>query len=335
MPDVKGKGKGKGKSVRIGGTQFAYDPDQDPEEKRQVRRNYRALNQDYEGGINPKDVTTEQLMSKVQQADTLFEKGKAPQEATLDSMLLVRMSNMGAHKARAMKSSAGAFDVDDFVAKLVSFMGGKRQLLRAADGEDDAEIETDDVPLEWEKIGRRALAKSRRVPVIDFMLGPLSLEQKKRAHTQRIKLEKNKADERKPQEIREEDIQRSDNETSKNVAQLENLLNEIGDPVNLFRFFINPNDFGQSVENLFHLSFLIRDGKCALETDESTGEPMIFACEPPTADDYNDGLKKNQIVFEFDMPTWERAIEAFNIQQPIIPHRMVSETTFGNTGWHG
>jgi hypothetical protein len=47
-------------------------------------------------------------------------------------------------------------------------------------------------------------------------------------------------------------------------------------PVNLFRFVINPNDFAQSVENLFYLSFLIRDGECALEIEED-GEPVICA----------------------------------------------------------
>ena len=47
-------------------------------------------------------------------------------------------------------------------------------------------------------------------------------------------------------------------------------------PVNLFRFVINPHDFAQSVENLFYLSFLIRDGECALEIEED-GEPVICA----------------------------------------------------------
>ena len=29
-------------------------------------------------------------------------------------------------------------------------------------------------------------------------------------------------------------------------------------PVSLFNFIINPNSFGQTIENLFHLSFLVR-----------------------------------------------------------------------------
>ena len=96
-------------------------------------------------------------------------------------------------------------------------------------------------------------------------------------------------------------------------------------PVNLFRFVINPNDFAQSVENLFYVSFLIRDGECALEIEED-GEPVICACgfflhlslacliksppppvicEQPQMSDYQEGLKKQQLVFEFDVKTWE------------------------------
>ena len=173
--------------------------------------------------------------------------------ATNDSSLLVHISQISAAKARAMKSGSGAFDVDDFVARLITYMGGRKPFSPAVvdeDGDDDDEYEESGAPLDWERIGRRALAKSRRVPAMDFMcvpswllpcvagvdgvsdvdcdsdtdgdwghrLGPLSIEQKKRAQGKRAKLEKNKEDLKKPQEITEEDITRSDNETTKNVA---------------------------------------------------------------------------------------------------------------------
>lgn len=157
-------------------------------------------------------------------------------------------------------------------------------------------------------------------------------------------MEKNEADKTKPQELQEEDIARSENETTKNVVvvseypvtymisqhplnafyghQIRQLLEQQGN-VNLFKFVINPNDFAQSVENIFHLSFLIRDGECALDVED--GEPMIcmlfgllcycsylselFAvmCEPPKDTDYADGLKKQQMILQFDMDTWKVA----------------------------
>ncbi|KAI0062919.1 hypothetical protein BV25DRAFT_1870107 [Artomyces pyxidatus] len=305
---------------------LAYDPDQDPEEKRVLRKKYRVL-MDKEGKeTNASDFTTQQLLEKVHLADTLFDQVSAPQEATLDSAFLLTASNMGAAKARAMKAGGSAFDVDDFISKLVTYMGGRRG--EHLEEGSDAGDEDGDIGLDWEKIGRKAMAKSRRVPTMDFMLGPLSVEQKKRNVGKRAKLEKNKADERKPQELREEDIARSENETTKHVLTIRETLVEQDGPVNLFRFIVNPHDFAQSVENLFHLSFLIRDGECALEIEDD-GNPVIFICEAPKDDDYSEGLKKQQLVLEFDMETWRTSIEVFNITQPIIPQRPKAVDTKG------
>jgi hypothetical protein len=63
--------------------------------------------------------------------------------------------------------------------------------------------------------------------------------------------------------------------------QLEKLLLEEGDAINLFEFIVNPDPeqgFAQTVENLFYLSFLIRDGKCALDVAEDTAVPKICTC---------------------------------------------------------
>ncbi|KAJ6500013.1 Nse4 C-terminal-domain-containing protein [Mycena vitilis] len=309
-----------------------YDPDQDPEERRVVRRGYRTLAkhvEEHQHNLN--EYSAEQLTDQVRKADELFNKVRGPQEATLDSQFLLMASNMGAQKARAMKSGSGSFDIDDFVAKLVTFMGGAGQLdVDDFDGED---AEGNGAPLQWDRIGRKALAKSRRVPAMGFMLGPLSIEQKKRTFAKRAKFEKDKADERKPQELKEEDIARSENETTKNVATLEALLGEEDGPVNLFEFVINPDDFAQSVENIFYLSFLIRDGKVALETQED-GQVVIFICQQPDDNDYSSGLKKRQIVLEFDKATWERAKVVFNITNSKIPQRPPARTRLGDK-WYG
>ncbi|PFH50906.1 hypothetical protein AMATHDRAFT_143981 [Amanita thiersii Skay4041] len=310
---------------------LVYDPDQDPEEKRQVRKDYRSLARiidEHQAALN--DHTAEELARHIYHADELFTKVRGPQEATLDSALLLKASSMGAQKARAMKSGSGAFEVDEFVSKLISFMGGHRSLDDQPPEDSDAE-QDGEAPLEWERIGRKALAKSYRAPALSFMLGPLLIEQKKRVVNKRAKLEKNQEDEKKPQEIKEEDISRSQNETTKNV--LEHILENEEGPINIFKLIINPNDFAQSVENLFYLSFLIRDGKVAFEIT-SDGEPVVYMCEQPSDQDYASGLKKQQMVMEFDMDTWRRAIEVFNITESRIPKRPPAETRLGGQ-WYG
>ncbi|KAI0684484.1 Nse4 C-terminal-domain-containing protein [Cytidiella melzeri] len=317
---------------------MAYDPDQDPEERRGLRKDYRVLQGRFDDSNKDQEpVKAEDVLETVEKANELFDKVKGTSEATMDSNLLLKASMKSAMLARNMKSGGGAFDVDDFVSKLITFMGGRRNAdMHENDNDDDDETYDDDedddgTPLDWERIGWKAMAKSRRAPAMDFMLGPLSIETKKRNVTKRAKLEKNIEDQKKPQNITEDDIQRSEHETTKNVSTLEDLLQGLGQ-INLFRFIINPNDFGQSVENMFYLSFLIRDGKCALDLDN--GEPIIFLSEPPSADDYEGGLSKQQMVMELDMATWERAIEVFGIREPTIPQRTKEKTRIGNK-WYG
>ncbi|KAF9041416.1 Nse4 C-terminal-domain-containing protein [Panaeolus papilionaceus] len=283
-----------------------FDPDQDPEQKRNVRQNYRNLTKQMEEHkTNPTELTTETLKTQLAEADQLFSKVRGPQEATLDSHFLLLASNAHAQKARTLKSGSGAFDVDDFITKLLGFMGASRleeELPEDSDSEAGGARVGGDSPLDWERIGRKALARSRRVPTGGFMFGPLAIEQKKRGPVNRMKLQKDKESLKKPEELKEEDITRSQNETTKNVATLEAILETTG-AINIFKFVVNPTSFAQTVENIFYLSFLIRDGKAAFEFQD--GDPVIYGCEQPSDEDYQGGLKKMQMVLEFDMDTWK------------------------------
>jgi hypothetical protein len=95
---------------------------------------------------------------------------KGPQEATLDSHLLLMATNVGAQKARAMKSGSGAFDIDEFVSKLVKFLKDDQLPEDVFSDDSDAEESNNHLtPLDWDRIGRKAMAKSHRVPLMGFM----------------------------------------------------------------------------------------------------------------------------------------------------------------------
>ncbi|RHZ44827.1 hypothetical protein Glove_709g6 [Diversispora epigaea] len=297
-----------------------YDPDQDKDEKRWLRREYRTLLTETEE--NMQDYLrpdSDGLAHNLARANELIQKVKNTHEATLDSSLLVKTSILGVQKARRMKLDSNAFDVDDYISKLITLMGG-RQI------DDDEE----DPVLNWKLVGDIASRCTFRVPTMEFMLGPLSIEQKERRFGIRKALEKNKKDMTMPTQLGEKDIERQENETTRNVKMIWNILDE-KQPINFFEFIINPESFGQTVENIFYLSFLVRDGK--VDIDDESGQPILSLCEPPTQEDYNAGLIKKQLVLGIDMKTWKELIEVYNIRESAIPTRKSREQNVGK--WYG
>lgn len=179
--------------------------------------------------------------------------------------------------------------------------------------ESDAEQDEDtSQSLDWERIGRHAcFPYNSRPPVPSFLLGPLSVQKRIRApRAQRKRLRNHSEEEVRPQELKAVDLQRSDNNSLRKVVldlhshlkdtirRGEERVNEEADEsmtdsemyslmqkhnvsddggVSLFRFAINPHSFGQTVENLFHVSFLIRDGMVCVEKD-ANGLPTLRRC---------------------------------------------------------
>ncbi|KAF9173519.1 nuclear protein [Mortierella sp. AD011] len=279
-------------------------------EKRKIRQQYRKLISDTE--VHRKelmDPTNNGLLANVDQANKLYKNVFGTHEATLDAKLLVMSADLGMQKAKHLRMGQGGFDETEYISRLVNKMGGH-------------DIDSDQVGMDW--------------------LGPMSVEHKSRNFTQRARVVRDPKAMRKPQELREEDIARQENETTKNVMQIAGILEECTDKVNLFELVVNPESFGQTVENIFYLSFLVRDGKVSI-TEENMDDPnrgmygdddevpepkeganiqpMVELTETPTAEDYQGGLLKKQMVMEIDVATWRDLIEVYDIRRPMIPTR--------------
>ncbi|KAF8739634.1 Binding domain of Nse4/EID3 Nse3-MAGE, partial [Rhizoctonia solani] len=302
---------------------LTYDPDMPESAKREVRVAYRQLMDAtiVEHGKDAKHISMDDMRQALTRANDAFSRVKGPSEAILDSHLLLNFASLTTQKAKSLKHDAGGFDDQDFVAQLVTFLGGRRADVQP-EQDDDEDL---DGPqwLAWSKLTPKIMARSKAAPAMDFMLGPLSVEQKKRQATQRAKLDKNKKEEVKPEELAAEDLKRSENETSENIKLVYRRLEQC-QRINFFKFVINPTSFGQSVENMFYVSFMIRDAKIAFEVVDD--EPFIYACDPPDQNDYAEGgIQKRQLVMELDVATWKRAIEVFNITESVIPTRDYSK----------
>ncbi|KAG2119968.1 hypothetical protein BD769DRAFT_1671994 [Suillus cothurnatus] len=151
-----------------------------------------------------------------------------------------------------MAESPLTITADDFTTKVATF-------LRHNSSDDRAR--GSGTKFAWEKIGMRALCKTKRVPVQSFMYVSLSLS------SVGVQDEADISDSDRETPYRRSTAQ-NDPDLEAMAAQLRMILERTG-PLNLFGFFINPSHFGQSVENLYYLSFLFRDGLCTLELTDS------------------------------------------------------------------
>ncbi|KAJ1976666.1 hypothetical protein H4R33_006388 [Dimargaris cristalligena] len=306
-----------------------FDPKQDVQEKRWLRREYRQLIQkteEHRTELVESDASS--LVSGLRSANSLYDKVKNTYEATLDAKILILSADIGSQKAKKMRIEHDAFDIESFFTKLQHIVKGTHEL----EGLEETPVDPD-YENHWPKLGITASKYARRAPASNFMFGPLMTELRvhSSAKTRQPRHTKNSESLVRPQQLEENDIDKQENETTNNVKIIFEILENVG-PVNLFEFIINPESFSQTVENFFYLSFLIRDGKAYI--DDESGQPMLESCLPPEQKDYAEGLVKKQLVMELDQPTWKELIRVYEITESIIPTRAQSVANVSGK-WYG
>lgn len=124
----------------------------------------------------------------------------------------------------------------------------------------------------------------------------------------------------------ENDEQNLNKETSDNVMKVYGILDGIGS-FPFYHFITDPTSFAKTVENLFYVSFLIRDNRARLfipEMAASTNELFIEAIVPEDEDE--EGAEEareqtsemHQMVFGMTEKLWHKNIERYNIVKPFI-----------------
>ncbi|KAK4211395.1 hypothetical protein QBC37DRAFT_13736 [Rhypophila decipiens] len=263
---------------------------------------------------------------------------------------------------------------DDEAQELTMTQRRRRQPNRGALGSDDEDDVGDEGDmLNWGHLGRFACVPSGRRPALPgFLLGPLSIEKKIRKVTKRSAPFKiNSLIEVRPQELRAEDLKKSDKNDLPSICKkihdqlgraqeesqdaVEAIIEE-GDydmeqqreimdqhalhtngQIDLLKFVVNPFSFGQTVENMFYVSFLIREGSIRLSFDEDDLPTIEKVQKDPssTMPPPRHGTIRHQAIMSIDMQIWKDIIEEFDIKAPMIPHREEPEQQGpGARGWY-
>ncbi|XP_066152635.1 non-structural maintenance of chromosomes element 4 homolog A-like [Euwallacea fornicatus] len=76
--------------------------------------------------------------------------------------------------------------------------------------------------------------------------------------------------------------------------------------INYYDYIIDTTSYSSTIENMFHFSFLIRDGRAQLELDNK-GTPLIKPIKKKVLTEFRaDGGKNAQIIVCITMDIWER-----------------------------
>uniref|UniRef100_A0A8C3JX97 Non-structural maintenance of chromosomes element 4 n=1 Tax=Calidris pygmaea TaxID=425635 RepID=A0A8C3JX97_9CHAR len=316
------------KPKRLEGAEAAGDE----RSRRMLRNQYRELissvQQNREDMLSSK---SNRLTEALEEANKLFSGVSCAREAALDAQFLVLASNLGKEKANELHSEMTAFDSLAFADDLLNFMG----INLIEDNDSDSESTSGGyLPSNaWHKLGEETEKYFRRAPSFHYMLG--SFKSDPPVPRQRIERPKKAAagEGKRAMPAQLKKMEESHQEaTEKEVERILGLLqthfkNDPDTPISFFDLVIDPNSFARTVENIFHVSFIIRDGFARLKLDDDK-LPII---EPSKDNEGKEGHHsagvRNQVVISLNHQEWKEIVETYEITEPMIspPYRNEDE----------
>ncbi|KAK3191101.1 hypothetical protein K4F52_002685 [Lecanicillium sp. MT-2017a] len=235
--------------------------------------------------------------------------------------------------------------------------------------DDDAAGDAGDM-MNWRHMGTDAcLPHIRRPALPGLLLGPLSVERKLRKTIKRsAPFRPHNLTETRPEVLNVDDVAKRDNDLTAICGKILQRLQKIQEDtqeavfaaieddmddeekmrimhkhglrstggIDFIKFVVNPNSFGQTVENIFYVSFLIRDGRVEVDYDESDLPTLApVAREIPSEEESRQALSKHQAILSIDMQTWRDAVRTLKITDSMIENRQeTAHSAPGTKGWY-
>ncbi|KAF6265615.1 Nse4 C-terminal-domain-containing protein [Scenedesmus sp. NREL 46B-D3] len=175
---------------------------------------------------------------------------------------------------------------------------------------------------DWAALGAEASLIHRTAPGISCMLGPLSAEAKARKAI--VRQAKRSAAEAvvhpdELQDIHEEEKQETDRNMENMWRQLKRLAP--GTHVRVTHLVCNHSSFAQTVENIFTLSFLVRDQHVRLLADAEAGLLVQPVSEAEKHAAQQQGVKAQQFMMSLSMQDWDIMKQLVPRTASMMPHR--------------
>ncbi|KAJ8759983.1 hypothetical protein K2173_010839 [Erythroxylum novogranatense] len=287
---------------------FTRGQDQTERDRRLIRSEYLVLH----NKINEKredlmNVDSERFKSIIKEVEDLHEKVQKPREQVADAETLLDLASALASSVRSQPGEG--VSVADFVGSLLTGFG---ESPLGQEGEEGPQVS-----IKWADIGLAVSSIFMSCNGFNTMVGPMSTELKHRKAVVRSKREKptniahpEKVDDTGPP---------VDKDTTKNMLKMFQILSQKR-CVKLEHLILNRKSFAQTVENLFALSFLARDGRAQIKVDEN-GSHLVSPKNAPEKGE----ARYTHFIFRFDYKDWELMKGLVCDGEELMAHRQSSD----------
>ncbi|KAJ9514041.1 hypothetical protein QJQ45_021133 [Haematococcus lacustris] len=289
----------------------------------QLRQEYRTLQKDAKSAcwvcihfLYDSDSPVKIPVDKPMKLDTcsinvpsIFSVLEKPREQKQDAELFSQLTHIGCQGIRRLATTQPGRSSTDFIVAL------KGQYARGLEPQTAAKDNPE--AFDWAAMAANAVKFMRQAPGMNCMLGPMSVQAKvRKMPTQRVKKQVGVL-------VRPDVVERIDQgdkqETDQNMEEMWNILNKVSScPVP--ELVCNPLSFSQTIENLFTLSFLVRDQRVKLTHDAEAGLLAVRVDKPSSAPKAA-GEEQAQFVLDLTIKDWEMMCTIVKQQDCHMKHR--------------
>ncbi|GLU19444.1 hypothetical protein SLE2022_356960 [Rubroshorea leprosula] len=255
----------------------------------------------------------------INEVENLHQYVNKPREQVADASALLDITNTLVTSVKSQSNHG--ISLAEFITCLITDFGKSSMTL--------ASEENELVSINWQDLGLQVSPILRMCKGVRTMLGPMNTEIKLRKPVVQRKRAARPTQTAQPEEINDASADEK-TDTDKNMAIMFGVLRR-KKQVKLENLILNRESFAQTVENLFALSFLVKDGRAEMSVDES-GSHFVSPKNAPAARSVMSGeAAYSHFVFRLDFKDWKIMSDVVPLGEEVMPHREVSEAIASQT----
>ncbi|XP_054821953.1 non-structural maintenance of chromosomes element 4 homolog A [Prosopis cineraria] len=291
------------------GHESSQENEQDPASRRAIRSQYLTLvNLINEKRDDLVKTDSEKFNTIMEEVERLHEHVQKPREQVADAEALLDLATTLVGSVKSLLSDGAT--PSEFVSCMINEFGQSNRGLSSEESPQNS--------INWKDVGLAVSPIFMKVHGCCTMLGPMENELKQRKVAGQRKRARPTAMAR-PQQI--DDAAREERtDTDKNMATMFEILRK-KKHVRLESLMLNRKSFAQTVENLFALSFLVKDGRAEISMDKNGSHFVSPRNAPASNSVMSKQVSYSHFVFRYDFEDWKLMKDMVPDGEELMPHR--------------